>query len=210
MLKLKKVAITGGISSGKSQVCRFFAELGATVVVADDIVHQLLTPDTPLGKKVIKLLGTGIIVKDKIDRTRVAKKVFLNPTLLRSLEQLLHPQVYEEIENQYNKISRKNNSPPLFIAEIPLLFETGGEKYFDQTITVTADTETCWERYRKSTGNEREDFSRRRARMLKQEEKAKRADYVIKNNGTMEELRLEVNKLFHILCEEKAKKQKQN
>lgn len=208
MLKLKKLAITGGISSGKSLVCKFFTELGGYVVVADEIVHQLLTPDTELGKKVIELLGTGIVANGKIDRTRVAKKVFLNPKLLRSLEQILHPRVYEEIESQYREISQQDNLPPLFIAEIPLLFETEGEKYFDQTITIISDTEKCWERYRRSTGHEREDFSRRRARMLKQNEKAKRADYVIQNNGTNEDLRLEVNKLFDILCGVKVKKQK--
>ena len=210
MLKLKKLAITGGISSGKSQACKFFTELGAYVVVADEIVHQLLTPDTELGKKVIELLGTGIVVNGKIDRTRVAKKVFLNPKLLRSLEQILHPKVYEEIENQYREVSQRDNPPPLFIAEIPLLFETGGEQYFDQTITITSDNEKCWERYQRATGHEREDFSRRRARMLRQNEKAKRADYVIQNNETAEELRLEVNKLFDILCGVKVKKQKGN
>jgi dephospho-CoA kinase len=206
MLKLKKVAITGGISSGKSQASKFFTELGAYVVDADEIVHQLLTPDTALGEKVIKLLGSGIVVNGKIERSRVAKKVFLNPKLLRSLEQILHPRVYEEIECRYREAERLENPPSLFIAEIPLLFETGGERDFDSTIAVIANTEKCWERYRQATGHEREDFNRRKARQLSQQEKADKADYVIQNNGTLEDLRNEVNKLFLILCGEKSKK----
>ncbi|NGX41977.1 MAG: Dephospho-CoA kinase [Chlamydiae bacterium] len=195
MLKLKKVAVTGGISSGKSLACNCFAGLGAYVVKADEIVHNLLIPDTKLGKKVIELLGSEIVVDNKIDRNRIAKKVFLNPKLLRLLEELLHPAVYEEIEKEYQKVTKTKNTYTLFVAEVPLLFESKGERYFDYTVAAIADREICWERYRKTTGYEREDFNRRSARQLRQSEKAERSDFVIKNNGSADELQKEVKKI---------------
>jgi len=195
MLQLKKIAITGGISSGKSFVGHLLGELGAHVVDADKIVHQLLTPDTELGKRVIDLLGSSIVVDGKISRSRVATKVFLNPKLLQSLEKLLHPKVYEEIERQYQEL-RNQQDRRFFVVEVPLLFESGGERYFDITIAVVADRETCWERYRKTTGYEREDFDRRMARQWSQLKKAEKADYVLYNDGTQTELRENVKKLM--------------
>lgn len=208
MLTLKKLAITGGLASGKSLVCRYFSELGAYSVDADEIVHRLLTPDTELGKKTIELLGAEIVVEGKISRSRIASKVFTNPTLLRSLEEVIHPIVYEEIERQYQKWMAKKTDATLFIVEIPLLFESGGEKYFDYTVAVVADREICWERYRQTTGHEREDFNRRMARQLRQYEKAEKANYVIRNDGSPEELRQETHKLYQLLCGVKTNKTK--
>src|SRR5262245_55950333 len=103
MLILKKVAVTGGLSCGKSSVCRIFKELGAYVVSADDIVHQLLTPQTKPGQQVIELMGSDIVVDQHIDRSKIAKKVFGNLKLLKSLEQILHPAVRHEIDKKYQQ-----------------------------------------------------------------------------------------------------------
>lgn len=196
MLKLKRVAITGSLASGKSLVGQVFAEQGAHVVDADKIVHQLLDPHTALGKKIIKLLGNDIVVSGKIDRTRIAKKVFLNPMMLRSLERLLRPPVYEAIENLYRHLTITLPKPSAFVAEIPLLFETGGEKNFDTVVVVTAPTEACWERYQASTGHERTDFDHRRARMLNEQIKIEKADCVIDNQGSIEDLRTKAKQFF--------------
>ena len=79
MLRLRKVAVTGGLSCGKSSVCRIFKELGAYVVSADEIVHRLLSTKTNLGQQVISLLGKEIITNGKINRSTIAKKVFNDP-----------------------------------------------------------------------------------------------------------------------------------
>lgn len=205
---MRKVAITGGVACGKSLVSKYLAELGAIVVDADAIVHQLLTPETQLGKKIIELFGTGIIVNGKISRERIAKKAFLNPKLLRSLEELLHPPVYEEIERRFQNESKKPDAASLFVAEVPLLFESGGEVFFDTTVAVAANREKCWERYRTATGNEREDFDRRMARQLSEDEKAARADYIVRNDGTSKELREGAVNLYNVLCGAKVKKSK--
>lgn len=199
---MKRVAITGGVSCGKSSVSRYFKELGAYVVDADEIVHQLLDTSTEVGKKIIKLIGPGIVVGEKIDRSLVAKKVFFHPTLLKSLEKILHPLVFDEIERQFREVIEKKDNITLFLAQVPLFFESenSGKKKFDYTIAVVADQETCWERYRESTGHEREEFNLRTARQLSQHEKAEKADFVIYNNGNLDELREEVIKVNQKIC----------
>ncbi len=199
MLNLKKVAVTGVISSGKSLVCHYLSEFGAYVVDSDKIVHQLLNPNTEVGQQVIELLGPRILKGDTINRSIMAKIVFLNPRLLQSLENLLHPPVYKEINRQYDEVVNQKNPPSLFVAEVPLLFESGGEKFFDLTIAVVSDLEQCWERYRKNTGHEREDFNRRAACQLSQKEKEAIADIVIHNEGSAESLKNETKKIYDSL-----------
>ena len=133
MLTLKKVAITGGLSCGKSSVCRLFKELGAHVVSADEIVHQLLSSTKRLGQQVIELLGDDIVVDGKIDRNIIAKKVFEDKILLHSLEKLIHPVVLNEIEKQYQQISNQGTFP-LFIAEIPLYLKLRFRKILMQPL----------------------------------------------------------------------------
>ena len=195
MLKLKKVAITGGLSCGKSSVCRVFKELGAYVVKADEIVHQLLSPDQRLGQQVIALLGNSIVIDGKIERNAIAKIVFENKKLLHSLEKLIHPIVLSEIEKQYQQVSNQGKAP-LFIAEIPLLFEVGSEKNFDTTIAVWTNPELCKERFKKATGYGEDEYLKRMANQMPVEEKAAHADYVIENSGSIEQMHEAVVNLF--------------
>jgi dephospho-CoA kinase len=198
MLGLRKVAITGGIACGKSSVSRFFKELGAYVVSADEIVHQLLSSDSVLGQKVITLLGSDIVVKGHIDRSKVAKKVFEDPTLLKTLEKYLHPAVREEMDKRYQEVQQSTDYS-LFVAEIPLLFETGGNVLYDHTIVVTAPKETCQRRFEESTGYSAAEFDQRASRQQTIEEKAKKADFVICNDGTLPELKEKVKALHRVL-----------
>ena len=197
MLILKKVAVTGGLSCGKSSVCRIFKDLGAYVVSADDIVHQLLTPETIPGKKVIELIGSDIVVDHQLDRSKIAQKVFGNLHLLKSLEQILHPAVRDEIEKYYQQAVREGKAT-LFVAEIPLLFEAFSSCY-PITIAVTADKEACIRRFTQSSGYNREEYEKRMARQLTPEEKAQRATYVIPNDGTMADLRQAVIEVYNKL-----------
>lgn len=194
MLKLRRVAVTGGISCGKSLFCRYLKEFGAYVVSADKIVHQILSPDTGPGKQVIELLGPSIVVNGHIDRGLVAKKVFDNPILLQSLEKILHPAVRKQIDDEYRQASAKGGFT-LFVAEVPLLFEAGMEKDFDAVVAVVADEETCIERFKESTGYDAEEYRRRTKRQLSPKAKAERAAIIIYNNSTMEHLRAEAKNL---------------
>lgn len=194
MLKFKKIAVTGGLSCGKSSVCRLLKELGATVVSADEIVHQLLSSQVSFGQQVIKLLGSDIVVDGHIDRSRIAKKVFDNQTLLISLEKILHPAVKNEIERAYQNTLAKDQNQ-LFVAEIPLLFESDlGE--FDAVIAVIAEDSICKQRFEHSTGYKQDEFDKRMARQLSPEEKAQKADFVIRNDGSFEDLRQTVKTFY--------------
>lgn len=193
MLKLRKIAITGGLAAGKSTVCQFFKDLGAYVISADAIVHQLLSPNTDVGRCVIALLGADVLQDGTIDRKKVSNKVFSHPDKLQALEQIIHPAVFDVIEKEYQQI-KKEGKYPLFVAEIPLLYETQIPIAFDAVIAVTADPVLCKERFAKR--HSQAEFEARMKRQLDQETKSQRADYLIQNNGTLKELKEQVKQLF--------------
>ncbi len=177
MLRSRKVAVTGQPGSGKSAVCGFLGELGAKTVSSDEIAHQLLDPTTDCGRQVISLLGEKVVVEGQINRELIAEEVFKNPSLLKSLENHLHTRVLEEIEKRYQK-----SEAALFVAEVPLLYECGWESYFETVILVVSNRRTA--------------FPEREWRFLPTREKAKKADIIIENNGSLEELKNKISKLI--------------
>jgi dephospho-CoA kinase len=194
MLNLKRVAVTGGIASGKSLVCEYFAKCGAFVVDADAIVSHLLSPHTILGRQIIELLGIECVEEERFNRQKIAQALFRNPRLLRQYEALIHPKVFEEIEKAY--LSALKMKAPLFVAEVPLLFETGAEVLFDLSIVVTAPKEIRKARKMLSYFEERE------ARQLTLSEKEAKAAIVLYNLGSKEELFAQVTTLFNQLTEQ--------
>ena len=180
MLSLRKIAITGNLASGKSTVGRILQEYGAFVVDADEISHNLLSLNTPTGKKVISLLGPEIVVGNQIDRRKIAEIVFSDSEKLTSLEKILHPAVKQEIDRRFNDV-KNNPSYKMFVAEVPLLYEAGMEKDFDTVIAVIADIAVA--RQRSTTAQ----FDKRWARQHK--DKASKADIVITNNGDLKMLK---------------------
>lgn len=195
MLTSKKVAVTGIPSSGKSSVCNFFDKLGAQVESADTIVHAMLMKKHPVGQKVIALLGSDIIKGEQLDRVKIAARVFTEPLLLRALEAIIHPEVIKELERRYLEVS-KQAKPPLFVAELPLLFEAGMDDAFDVIIAVVADLDECKRRYMAQRACGAKEFTQRLAQQWDQEKKAKNADYVLTNMGEPSELKKAVKELF--------------
>ncbi|NNM43880.1 MAG: dephospho-CoA kinase [Chlamydiae bacterium] len=196
MLILKKVAITGGLACGKSSVCQILKNHGvACVVNADEIVHQLLSTKTDLGHKIARLLGSDVIVNGQFDRKKIAEKVFSDPKKLLDFEKLLHPSTLEEINKRYMQAS-KSESVPLFVVEIPLLYEIQAEDYYDSVITVVSDENIASQRFMKNTSYGKEEYERRMSRQLPISIKAKRADYIVENNGDLENLKNSVIKLI--------------
>lgn len=198
MLKLKKLAITGGLSSGKTTVCHLFKDLGAFVVSADKIVHNLLVPDSVIGQKVIQLFSLNIVENNSLNRKKIAQQAFLDLKLLKALEALIHPVVYAEIEKEYQH-ARQAGKYLLFVAEIPLLYELFKQDEFDIVITVTANLSICQERFIKQTHQTIREFEQRMAQQINPENKAKKSDYVIKNNESLACLRDQVTKLYSLL-----------
>lgn len=198
MLVLRKIAVTGGLASGKSSVCHLFSQLGALCVSADEIVHNLLSPHTSVGKKVISLFGKDVVNNGEIDRKAIAKIVFKDSHSLHSLEQVVHPVVSTEISKKVEQAEKEGYS--LLVVEIPLLFESTSFRTlaFDATIAVVADEETCIKRYQEA-GHTAEEYKLRMKNQLSPQEKAKRADYVIYNNGSEADLKAEVIKVFNTI-----------
>lgn len=205
-----KVAITGGLSSGKSSVCKILKEKGAYVASADNIVHLLLLEThTSVGRQIVELLGPEVVDGERFDRKKIAKVVFENKKNLKALEQILHPAVLKEIENQFNQV-KDLKKYTLFIAEIPLLYEIESQSLFDATVVVTADTAIAQSRFHKKTGDSFEEFEKRMTHQLPLKEKCAKADYVISNNGSLAELEKQVEILYKNLTKQEKHASRRN
>ena len=196
---MKKVAITGGLSSGKSIVCDILSQLGAYVVSADQIVHQVLLHDESVHQKIVDLLGFDVLSNHHLDRDKIAKKVFSNPEKLTSLEKIIHPSVFHEIQQQYEK-HEHDPRYKLFVAEVPLLYEAQAENLFDVVVAVVAEDAFCKKRFMQKTGRSEEEYAARVDRQLSIEDKAKKADVVLTNNGSIEDLQKQINQWFPTIC----------
>ena len=120
--------------------------------------------------------------------------MFSHPEKLQALEKIIHPAVQNEIEQIYRQIENSKNYP-LFVAEIPLLYESESEKFYDAVIAIVADPEQCRQRFAQSTEHSLKEYDRRMRRQLAPEQKAAQADYVVINNGNLQELKENVLKL---------------
>ena len=194
MLNLKKVAITGGLSSGKSTVCKIFRNLGAYTVSSDEIVHNLLENNRTLQRQIVNLLGSDILTNNLPDREKIAKQVFSNPEKLQALEGLIHPAVFHEIQSQYDKV-KNSGKYILFVAEVPLLYESKGEGNFDAVITVVSEEKKCKDRFKILTNKSESQFDDRMMRQMSPKTKAAKANYLIMNNDSLEKLEAQVAQL---------------
>lgn len=197
MLKLKKIAITGGIASGKSSVCSFFRELGAYVVSADAIVHEIIHTDPFIHQQMVEQFGSEVCDEKGISREAIAKKVFNDSEQLKRLEAILHPLVLRKIEESYERAC-KNGKSDLFVVEIPLLYEIRADQFYDEVVVVVSDEAIAKKRFQHSGFTEAE-YDLRMKRQLSPKEKAQRANYIIYNNGSIQDLKNEVIRLNRII-----------
>ena len=176
------VAVTGGIGAGKSETLRAFARHGAAVISSDDIVHELLRDDPEVRRAIVERLGEGVLGEDgSIDRGKVGRLVFSDPEALSWLEGLLHPRVVARYLRWRDELAEQPEPPAVCVTEVPLLYEVGGDSRFDKVVVVTASPEV---RVARRIGPMRD----RERRLMSDEEKAARADFVYVNDGTREEL----------------------
>ena len=186
---MRKVAVTGGLASGKTTVCHLLKEQGAYVVDADALVHSLLVLESTIGQQVVNLLGSGIIVNHQIDRKKISDVVFSNPEKLKKLEAILHPAVRREINRLFEAV--KEGSYRFFVAEVPLLYEAGMETDFDATIFVTCDELLARSRYPNP-----QEFDRRSRHLLPLSMKSSRATYTLSNSGDRAALQKQIENLI--------------
>lgn len=197
MLKLKKIAVTGTLSSGKTTVCNYLKELGAFVVSADEIVHQLLSPQSSTGQKIIELLGNRVVQQNSFNRKKIGKIVFNNDRNLKSLEEIIFPEVEKEIAELYKQACDRGGYTS-FVAEVPLLYEAKMEKQFDAIIAVIADEAVCLNRYLASGGT-KDQFTKRMQKQLSSQKKLEMAPFHLINHGDLEQLKRETAVLYQQL-----------
>jgi dephospho-CoA kinase len=169
------VALTGGIAAGKSEALHAFARHGAAVVSSDDIVHRLYREDDGLQAALRERWGERVFRDGEVDRAEIGCIVFADPAELAWLEAELHPRVRVATEGWLAA-----QTADVAVAEIPLLYETGGEQRFDRVVVVTAPAQVREAR--------RGDLAEREARLVPEDEKVRRADFSYVNEGSLEEL----------------------
>ncbi len=194
------VGLTGGFGCGKTTVLRLFGKLGAAVLSADDIVHELLNRDD-VRDAVAALFGPGVLSDGGIDRKKLSERVFSDEGARRSLERLLHPLVLETIRRRSREASGRDL---VMVVEVPLLFETGFDREVDAVVAVRAESGAVRRRLRKK-GFSEEDLTKRGAAQIPVEEKASRADYVIDNSGPLEDTERQVRMVWDKLLSRAGK-----
>jgi dephospho-CoA kinase len=178
------IAVTGPFASGKSTLVRLLGELpGTETASADEIVHHLLQNDRRTISRIIERFGEGVRGPDGIDRKALGREVFGDAGALRDLEEILHPLVRSETDRRIEA-----SEAEVFVVEMPLLFETGRDEDFDFTVAVTVPEERrlVWAEER---GLDESALRAVEARQLTGEEKARRADLVIQNDGNLDRLK---------------------
>ena len=180
------IGFTGGIGCGKSAALGFFRQAGAVVIETDAVVRHLLASDADLITRIRAAFGDAVIdVEGKVDREALASKVFNNSEALALLESLVHPRVREHWMRELRE------SHPVLIVEIPLLFEKDLQGHFSKTICVSCFPEVQAGRL-KARGMSESQIENRRKRQLGLDEKMRRADIIIHNNGSLAHLREQV------------------
>ena len=194
-----RVGLTGSMGSGKTTVASIFKNLGAVVLDADQICRDLVLPTKPAWQEVIDAFGTGILNEDQsIDRKKLAHIVFNDDAQKKQLENILHPKVISEEMRLSREIFQKDPQS-IIIIEAALLIESGNYRQMDKVIVVTCDEEKLIRRAMARSSMTLEEAQKRVQSQMSQEEKSQRADYILKNDGSMEDLTKKVQELFNEL-----------
>ncbi|KAF0145362.1 MAG: dephospho-CoA kinase [Nitrospirae bacterium] len=190
--------LTGNYGMGKSAVLSMFRELGAVTIDADWVVQQLLK-EKPVLKKIKTLFGAGVFdKKGDLDKSKIAQRIFRNKSLRLKLEDLLHPLVFERIDDFFRKT---RNGRKVFIVEAPLIFERGYEGRFDKMITVSTGETTAINRLSMHGIQPKEVIERLKCQ-LPIKEKIRRSDYQIDNSGLPEKTKKQVEAVYKKLIED--------
>ncbi len=213
MKKNVVIGITGGPATGKSLVARKFRDLGAALIDADVIAREVLTPGTSTFHAVVRAFGRGILLRSgAIDRKALGKVVFSDYARLAELTALTHPEILRVIRKRIARL-KKQGADSVIAVDAPLLFESGLDADMEKIIVVFTDEEVEIKRLMARDNIDREAALRLMGSQMPLEEKKKRADYLIDNNGKQEETLGEAEeiykKIFRFLLE-KRKRSKEN
>ncbi len=193
------VGVTGGVASGKTTVSRMFEEEGAYLIEADQIARELVQPHSPAWRQITRVFGKEILEKDgTIDRKRLGNQAFSDSGQRRLLNEILHPRIKKEMGKRASKIGRKDPHA-IVVFDVPLLVETGFHREVDRVVVITSKETQQIERLKKRAGMSEEETRRIISSQMDLEEKVKAADFVIRNEGSIEEIRRRVREVFQEL-----------
>ena len=181
------IGITGGIASGKSTVTEFLRQLGYQVIDADQVVHELQEPGGRLYQALLSTFGPAILQEDgRLDRPKLGAMIFGNPQLLAQSSQIQNQIIREELAGRRDLLAETED---IFFMDLPLLFELQYEDWFDQIWLVDVTKETQLSRLMTRNALSQVEAEKRIAAQLSLQEKRKRVDVLIGNNGSLEETR---------------------
>ena len=179
------VGLTGGLGAGKSEALRALDELGVAVLSTDRVVHDLLASEE-MRDLVVERLGPEVAPQGTLDRSLIAQRVFGDDDARGWLEGVLWPRVGERVSAWRAALDRIEPPPRAAVVEVPLLFESGMDAVFEHTIAVVAGEEVRGER---AGARGHAALAERTGRQISQEEKSQRADFTVRNDGTLSDLK---------------------
>lgn len=187
------IGLTGGIATGKSTVAKFLEELNIKVIDSDKIAHEILTYQDTIDE-IVEEFGSIVLNKDgNINRIELGKIVFDDMEKLKKLESITHHKIFKVIDKKIKEYKPNNK---IIVLDAPLLFETSLDKNVDETWVVYTDKKIQINRLKKRDGLDKEDALKRIKAQMSLEEKANKADIIINNTGTKEDLKQNVKHLI--------------
>jgi dephospho-CoA kinase len=190
-----KIGLTGGIGSGKSMVANLVRQRGVPIISADQVAKDIMQTNPAVKAELIRAFGKDIYRADStLDRRKVADIIFSDPAARARINAIVHPRV---LQFQHDEMARHEADGQSMVGvEAALIFEAGSEHQFDVIVVVTASQHHVIERLKSRDGLTEPDILNRIAAQMPLAEKAARADYVIANDGTLEELEHEVERFM--------------
>ena len=195
------VGLTGGIASGKSTVDLMFQEKGAYLIDHDALAHRVEDLDRPAWKDIVEFFGTEVLNEDRtINRARLGALVFGDEAKLKKLNDIVHPAVFREWMNEIEEITRKEPRA-IIISDIPLLFEVGWQDTVDIIVLIYISRDEQIRRLTARNGYSASEAEERLSAQMPIDDKVFRADFVVNNEGSLDETRANVAKVWEDLVE---------
>jgi len=190
------LGVTGGLGAGKSTACQRFKENGAVIFDADSIAKEILQTNQAIQDRIVEEFGADIIKDGQVDTQKLASQAFSNEENQSILNNIVHPYVIEAFEKRRDELEKKIG---LLVVDAPLIFESGFDSHLDHTLLIFASMKMRIARALRRGNLTREEILRRMDLQMPEEDKRDLASFVIENNGSIEELNQEIDKLYHQL-----------
>ncbi len=189
------IGLTGGILSGKSTVAQFLSQLGAVVIDADELGHEVYKPHTEAWQEIVAAFGNEVLTENcEVDRQKLSQIVFSSPQALSQLNQITHPKILSVVQGKLEELRRQGVG--VVILEAPLLIEANWIETVDQVWVTIAPESTVLQRLRHRSGFSKEQARARIRSQMPTEERLKYADVVISTDCTLERVRAQVERLW--------------